>query len=188
MTADPNLVVLLSYYRDAELRGAQLLYRLMSYLDEGDAQIKLSLHYAEETQHAWLWTKRIADLGAVPLRLDDGYQTRIGRRTLPRNLLELLALTVVVEERSHQRYSEHAARPDVDADTLAILRRVSQDEKWHISWMRKQLEEVAASTVDGTAKMEAALSKYREIDAAVYDDLRAKEQALLAGGSTPVVG
>ena len=180
MAADPRQILLLSYYRDAELRGANLLYRLMSYLDDADSQVKLSLHYAEETQHAWLWTKRIVDLGGVPTRIDDGYQSRIGRRTVPRNLLELLALTVVVEERSHARYSEHAARPDVDAITLDLLQRVSNDEKWHISWVRKRLEEIAASTADGAARMAAALEKYRGIDAEVYADLCAKEQALFA--------
>lgn len=185
MAADPRLLLLMSYYRDAELRGANLLYRLMSYLEDGDSQIKLSLHYAEETQHAWLWTKRIADLGGVPTRVDDGYQSRIGRRTVPRNLLELLALTVVVEERSHARYSEHAARPDVDGDTLEILRRVSQDEKWHISWIRKKLEEVAAGVEGGVAKMELALTKYRAIDADVYAELRAKERALFGD---PAIG
>jgi hypothetical protein len=55
MSADPRIVLLLNYYRDAELRGANLLFRLMSHLDVPDSQVKLSLHLADETRHAWLW-------------------------------------------------------------------------------------------------------------------------------------
>lgn len=184
MNVDRRQFLLMSYYRDAELRGANLLYRLMSHLDDPDSQIKLSLHFAEETRHAWLWTKRIKELGGAPQKVGDGYQTRIGLRTVPRTLLEILALTVVVEERSLARYTEHAARPDVDPATRAVLESVSKDEKWHISWIRKRLEQVAAETEDGVVKMHEALAKYREIDEQVYAELRAKERALLSPSGT----
>jgi bacterioferritin (cytochrome b1) len=179
MAADPQTILLLSYYRDAELRGASLLLRLLSYLHDGDSQTKLALHLAEETRHAWLWTKRIRDLGGAPVQVADGYQSRIGRRTLPRSVLELLALTVVVEERSYDRYREHAARPDVDAETLAILREVSKDEKWHIAWIRGKLEELAAAQ-GAQAEVEAALEKYRRIDREVYEELLEKERQAFA--------
>lgn len=179
MSADPRLLLLMSYYRDAELRGANLLFRLMSHLDDPDSQVKLSLHLADETRHAWLWTKRITDLGGAPTRVADGYQTRIGLRVVPRNLLDILALTVVVEERSHQRYTEHAARPDVDPETLAVLTEVTKDEKWHIAWIRGKLEEVAAAA-GGAERMNEALDRYREIDRQVYSELLAKERAAFA--------
>jgi bacterioferritin (cytochrome b1) len=181
---DQRLVVLFNYYRDAELRGANLLYRLMSYLDDADSQVKLSLHFAEETRHAWLWTKRISDIGGVPGKVGDGYQTRIGLRVVPRNLLDILALTVVVEERSFQRYTEHAARPDVDPETRKVLEQVSTDEKWHISWIRAKLEELAKQTEGGIGKMNDALARYREIDAQVYAELQEKERQIFAAGPT----
>lgn len=180
---DPRLVVLFNYYRDAELRGANLLFRLMSHLDDADSQIKLSKHFAEETHHAWLWTKRIADLGGKPGKVADGYQTRIGLRVIPRNLMDILALTVIVEERSLQRYREHAARADVDAETRKVLESVSQDEKWHISWIRGKLEEMAGETEGGIEKMNEALARYREIDKQVYAELLAKEREIFADGT-----
>ena len=109
MAADPRMIEMMSYYRDAELHGATLLLRLIKLMDDPDAQVKLSLHLAEETRHAWLWTNRIKELGGEPMKVLDGYQKRIGMRTVPRSLLDLLALTVVVEERSFARYQEHAA-------------------------------------------------------------------------------
>jgi bacterioferritin (cytochrome b1) len=180
---DQRLVLLFNYYRDAELRGANLLFRLMSHLEDADSQVKLSLHFAEETHHAWLWTKRIADLGGAPGKVADGYQTRIGLRVIPRNLIDILALTVVVEERSFQRYTEHAARADVDPETRKVLEQVSHDEKWHISWIRAKLEELAKQTEGGIDKMNEAMARYREIDAQVYAELQQKEREVF--GAAP---
>lgn len=175
MGPDPRLVELFSYYRDAELHGAGLLLRLTKMMaDDGDAQVKLSLHVAEETHHAWLWTKRITDLGGTPLPIADGYQSRIGRRTIPRTLVDLLALTVVVEERSFARYREHAVRPDVDAETKRILEEVTKDEKWHIAWIKGKLDELSAEQ-GANGRVTEMLEKYRQIDREVYGEFQARE-------------
>ena len=164
MSADPRMIHLYSYYRDAELRGATLLLKLIMRIDDPETQVKLSRHLADETRHAWLWTKKIADLGAIPVRVDDGYQTRIGHKVgIPKTLIDLFALTVVVEERAQQRYLEHARRPDVDPETREILHEVTKDEKWHIGWIKNKLKELAAAN-GGEAKMLATLERYREID------------------------
>ena len=176
MSADPRMIHLYSYYRDAELRGATLLLKLLMRIDDTEAQVKLSRHLADETRHAWLWTKKIADLGATPVRVDDGYQTRIGHKVgIPKSLIDLFALTVVVEERAQRRYIEHAQRPDIDPETREILHEVTKDEKWHIGWIKAKLKELAAAN-GGEAKMFAALERYREIDRDVVADLVAKER------------
>jgi rubrerythrin len=177
MFVDPRMIHLYSYYRDAELRGATLLLKLIMRIDDTEAQVKLSRHLADETRHAWLWTKKIADLGATPVRVDDGYQTRIGREVgIPKTLIDLFALTVVVEERAQRRYLEHAQRPDIDPETREILHEVTKDEKWHIGWIKNKLKELAAAN-GGEAKMLATLERYREIDRKVVGDLLAKERA-----------
>lgn len=177
MAADPRVIEMMSYYRDAELHGAALLLRLIKLMDDPDAQVKLSLHLAEETHHAWLWTNRIKELGGEPMKILDGYQKRIGMRTVPRSLIDLLALTVVVEERSFARYQEHAKRPNVDQETLDVLKEVTKDEKWHISWIHGKLLELAAQE-GGEEQANAAMDRYRAIDAQVYGELRAKEIAV----------
>ncbi len=184
MAADPRMILLMSYYRDAEIRGASLLLRLISHLPDGESQTKLSLHLADETRHAWLWTKRINDLGASPLRVEDGYQSRIGLKTIPRSVVDILALTVVVEQRSLDRYIEHAARPNIDPETLAVLREVSQDEKWHIAWIKNKMYEIAAAESGpeaGAQRADAAIAKYAEIDRQVYASLLEKERQTFGG-------
>jgi bacterioferritin (cytochrome b1) len=172
-------IVIFSFYRDAELRGARLLFNLLGHLDDGDAQLKMSQHLADETRHAWLWTKRIADLGGSPITIDDGYQRRLGLRTgVPKSIIELLALTVVVEERAQSRYNAHLALPSVDPETRDVLKAVTKDESWHLSWIEKKMREIAhAQGVD--AQADAALERYRRIDREVWAGLAADEAELM---------
>jgi rubrerythrin len=176
MSVDPRMIHLYSYYRDAELRGATLLLKLLMRVEDSEAQVKLSRHLADETRHAWLWTKKIADMGAAPVRVLDGYQTRLGQEIgIPKTLIDLFALTVVVEERAQRRYLEHARRPDVEPDTLEILHEVTKDEKWHIGWIKSKLKELATAN-GGEEKMLATLERYREIDQRVVAGMIAKER------------
>ena len=168
-------MTLFSYYRDAELRGATLLLKLLQRMDDPDAQVKLTKHLEDEVRHAWLWTKRITDLGGVPEKVDDGYQRRIGREVgVPRTLEQLLALTIVVEERALARYLTHAAAAELDPETRTVLHEVTKDEKWHIAWMENKLREMAGP--DGRDRVEALLARYREVDRRVFRDLEAKER------------
>jgi bacterioferritin (cytochrome b1) len=174
MATDPRLVHLFSYYRDAELRGATLLLKLIQRVEDAQSQINLVQHLADETRHAWLWTKRIRDLGGSPVKVDDGYQIRIGRALgVPKTLPDLFALTVVVEQRAYRRYLEHARRPGVDAETLMVLEEVTKDEKWHIGWIRAKLEEMLGGDKERAA---ALLDSYREADKKVFEELAAKER------------
>ncbi len=172
-------ILIFSFYRDAELRGARLLFNLLNHLEDGDAQLKMSQHLADETRHAWLWTKRIADLGGTPLLMDDGYQRRLGLRAgVPKTIIDLLALTVVVEERAQSRYNAHLALPDVDPETREVLKSVTKDESWHLSWIEKKMREIAhAQGQDALA--DAALERYRQIDREVYATLAADEAELM---------
>ena len=174
MATDPRMVLLFSYYRDAELRGASLLLKLIPRVDDPQAQINLVQHLADETRHAWLWTKRIRDIGGEPAKVDDGYQTRIGRALgIPKTLADLFALTVVVEQRAHRRYLEHGRRPDVDPETRAVLEEVTKDEKWHIGWIHAKLEEMLEGDRE---RVTALLDRYREADRQVFAELTAKER------------
>jgi rubrerythrin len=185
--ADPRMLELLSYYRDAELHGAVLLLRLIRLMpDDPEAQIELTRHVAEETRHAWLWTRRITELGGAPVPIPAGYQARIGLRTRPRSLVDLLALTIVVEERSLARYREHAARSGVDPATRRVLQAVAGDEEWHVAWVRRKLAELTDADASLRERTQLAVERFRAIEAEVYAELRRREDeafgALREGG------
>jgi ferritin-like protein len=174
-------VLTYSYYRDAELRGANLLFRLMRLVDDPEAQINLTQHLADEVRHAWLWTQRIQELGAAPVPVEDGYQVRIGKLAgIPRNLVDLFALTVVVEQRALKRYQEHARRPGTPERTLEVLRDVTRDEGWHLDWIRRKGRELAERAGEPD-RMDQALRKYREIDRAVWAELEDYERSATQG-------
>ncbi|MGE0823971.1 MAG: ferritin-like domain-containing protein [Candidatus Binatia bacterium] len=171
-------ILLFSYYRDAELRGADLILRLINRTDNLDLQEKLSRHLADETEHAWQWTERIRALGGHPIRIEDGYHRHLRRKTgLPSHLLDLLALTYVVEERSGKRYEEHAARPDVDPETLKVLNAVRQDEDWHLTWVGEALKELEKK--EGGEKVTAALERYRALEAEAFAEMLVDEEKAL---------
>jgi bacterioferritin (cytochrome b1) len=178
MSAIDKQILIFSFYRDAELRGARLLFNIIGHLKDADSQLKMTKHLSDETRHAWLWTRRISELGGTPVFVPDGYQRRLGMRIgVPRGIVEVLGLTVVVEERAQSRYMAHAALPNVDEATLEVLKAVSEDETWHLSWIEKKMRDVARE--EGSAnKADEILKKYRTIDREVYATLAADEAAL----------
>lgn len=174
-----SLVRLFSYYRDAELRGAFLLMKMMQRVDDPEAVVLFTRHIDDETRHAWMWTKRIRDEGAFPVPVPDGYQRRLGKRLgIPTSIVDLFALTVVVEERSHKRYSEHAASPYCDAKTREILEAVTKDEKWHITWMDEWLDKLAARARRGTDPR-AVIAHYRVAEEEVFEEMKDEERRWL---------
>lgn len=113
------------------------------------------------------------------MRIDNGYHRQLRRKAgLPAKFLDLLALTCVVAERAHKRYTEHAARPDVAPETLKILHEMQADEKAHLTWIMEKIAELEAK--EGQEKVDAALRHYREIEAAVFADMQQEEQRALA--------
>jgi bacterioferritin (cytochrome b1) len=179
MSATEKQILIFSFYRDAELRGARLLFNLLGRVQDPEAQFKMSKHLSDETRHAWLWTKRISDLGGSPIPVEDGYQRRLGLRVgIPKNLVDLLALTVVVEERAQSRYTAHAALPGVDAETMEVLKAVTEDETWHLSWIERKMRDIAKEMGD-ESRADEALDRYRSIDREVYATLAADEAQLM---------
>ncbi|MGO9606423.1 MAG: ferritin-like domain-containing protein [Candidatus Binataceae bacterium] len=175
-----KLIVIMNFYRDAELRGARLLLNLHRHLHDADSQFKLTRHLADEARHAWLWTRRITEVGGVPGTIANGYQHRLGLRIgVPKDTLELLALTLVAENRALDRYSTHAERPHVDLGTLAVLKAVSGDEQWHLAWIREKLREIAAYRGDEERGIQV-LDRYSAIEREVYASFVAEEAELMS--------
>jgi bacterioferritin (cytochrome b1) len=179
MSANEKQILIFSFYRDAELRGARLLFNLIGHLRDSDSQLKMTKHLSDETRHAWLWTRRIADLGGTPVFVGDGYQRRLGMRIgVPRGIVEVLGLTVVVEERAQSRYIAHAALPNVDETTLEVLKGVTEDETWHLSWIERKMREIAREE-GREEKADEILKRYRDIDREVYATLAEDEASIL---------
>ena len=170
---------IMNFYRDAELQGARLVLNLHRHLLDKDSQIKLSRHLMDETRHALLWTKRICDLGGTPIAVADGYQRRIGQRIgVPRDEVALLALTLIAENRALLRYLNHAEQPDVDEDTLEVLKAVTDDEHWHLHWIGEKLSELAEER-DEQERASRLVERYQAVEREVYATFEVEEAELV---------
>lgn len=175
---DPRMILLLSYYRDAELHGAGLLLHMANMEGDAGACAKLTRHISDESRHAAIITQHICNLGGKPQRVRDGYQRRMARAGgVPRTLLEFYAATYVAESRAQARYTAHLRSAHVDPQTAALLQAISSDEEWHLKWVDGRLRDLAAT--DGESRVDAALRRFRDADAAVCTDLAALERGTL---------
>jgi bacterioferritin (cytochrome b1) len=171
-----SLIKIFSFYRDAEILGATLLMKMMQWEKDPEAQVLFSRHVADETRHAWLWTKRIRQLGGLPVEVPDGYQRRLGKALgIPFNIVDLFALTVIVEERSVSRYTEHSASAYCDDLTREVLDELTKDEKWHISWMEEWMFRLARERGAET-KAKAQLARYRTLEREVFEAFKEDER------------
>ncbi|HYC57398.1 MAG TPA: ferritin-like domain-containing protein [Candidatus Binatia bacterium] len=181
-TAAPStegLIKLFSFYRDAEIRGASLLMKMMQREKDPEAQVLFTRHISDEMRHAWLWTKRIRQLGGLPVPVPDGYQRRLGKALgIPTSILDLFALTVLVEERSERRYSEHSASAYCDDETRAVLDELTKDEKWHISWMEEWMLRLSRQH-GGEDKVRAQMAHYRTVEQEIFEAFKEEERTWL---------
>ncbi len=164
---DNNTLWLLSFYRTSEISGALFFGRLARTVRDSAIQQDLTKHFADESQHAWYWTRCINDLGARPLALDNAYQDRyLSAAGVPSNLMEVLALTQAFECRVIRQYAIHSRAPGLQPEIRNTLTQIMQDEKWHIQWIRDALAKMAPRY--GADAISTAQERFRAADAEVY--------------------
>lgn len=167
MKIDANLHWLLSYYRISEIGGALFFGQIARSLKPSPIQCDLTRHFADEAQHARYWTDCLAQLSAEPLKLDQTYQNQYLAATgMPTNLMEILALTQVFENRVVTQYNLHAGSPALPAPVSDTLDRIMDDEKWHLQWIRQALQDMEPEF--GRDQIRATLKRFTEADREVY--------------------
>lgn len=174
---------LLNYYREAEVRSADLLQRLLRSVDDPKLQIDLTRQLADEARHIKLWTELISELGGQVAAARKGYRYYLQRFAgAPTSVLELLALTCVIEERVQQRYQVHASLLGGEARIITLLHTLVADEAWHLTGVRDWLAKIAEQA--GKARVGAMLDYYRPLETRAYtalvDNLTAFEASLTA--------
>lgn len=168
---DEREAAALNFYRASELHGGLLLGRLAQRCRDGALSADLLKHGAEEIEHARLWTETMLALGARPRPTRDTYQRRyaaaIGR---PGSVLAVLALTHVFERRVYAHFQTHARRIDTHPLVRATLRRMIEEERGHLSWVRRWLDEQTLRRPEHLARI---MTTYETADERIYRDLLA---------------
>jgi bacterioferritin (cytochrome b1) len=156
-----------SFYRVSEISGALFFGRIARSLKPGAVQRDMTKHFADEAQHAWLWTDCLQRMGAEPLKLDQSYQDQYGAAAgLPANLMEILAVTQVFEKRVINQYARHLNMPGVRTEIRDTLLRIMQDEQWHIEWIREALQTLEPEF--GADNIAQTIERFRAADEEVY--------------------
>lgn len=164
---DQSELWVLSYYRSSELAGSLLMGKMARRVDDDEMRSRLTWHFAEEARHAWKWTELIRKLGANPLQITETYQSNyFGAVGIPKDILELLAITQVFEKRVARHFAIHRMRKDVHPLVRERLGTMCCEEGPHVQWVKEKLAEFAKN---GKAEeLERKLRYYQLVDSQVY--------------------
>jgi rubrerythrin len=176
--SDPSIseddLYLLSYYRACELAGAILFGRLALHTEFDEIRIPLTQHTFEEARHAWMWTETIRDLGHVPVKVTNQYQTEYGKEYgMPTDIIEILCLTQVFEKRTLQHFEKHLQKAGLHPRIRETLNQMLEDEAGHISWVRRYLDSHAGE--HGSRQIDELMARMEAIDEKIYNRLQNTE-------------
>lgn len=158
---------LMSFYRLSEIAGAEFFARLARFLPAGQLQVNMTKHFADESNHAWFWTKAIDDMGFKAEKPKNSYQDAyLEAAGLPVNMMEVLAITHVFEKRAAKMYSTHLKLGDLAAPIESTIRDILVDEAWHVKWVADELKLMEGKF--GKQNIQDTLAGYKRADQEVY--------------------
>jgi bacterioferritin (cytochrome b1) len=169
MDITPRELDFLNFYRASELHGGLILGQVARRARGSELVLDLTRHSAEEVMHAQLWTETILAVGGRVRPVRETYQARYARFVgTPVALVEVLTLTQVFERRVYRHFTEHLHRPATHPRVRATLVRMLEEEKGHLRWVKRWLDEQERARGSVVAD---ALSRYTAADALVYEEM-----------------
>jgi bacterioferritin (cytochrome b1) len=159
----------LNFYRASELHGGLILGQVARRTRDGVLANELLRHSAEEVEHARLWTETILAVGGRVQLVRHTYQDRYGEIIgRPVGVLHVLALTQIFERRVYRHFTEHMRRPGTHPVVRATLHRMLEEEKGHLSWVKRWLDQQALRR---GPEVREIMRRYGEVDRQVYEAL-----------------
>jgi hypothetical protein len=163
---------LLNLYRNSELHGALLMGRLARSMSRPEVLLGATRHCATEALHAALLTELIDKLGgSVDLSTEtiQEHYSQVGG--IPKQLVDVLVLSEVLETRVLISYRNHLHRSDVHPSVRETLERIIRDEEAHSGeqgWTEQLLAQMPETEVT------VAWEKWRNVDRRVAGELQAR--------------
>jgi bacterioferritin (cytochrome b1) len=159
-------------YRNSELHGALLMGRLARSVTSVDVLVGATRHCATEAHHAALLTEVIAKLGGVIDPSTETIQMHYSRDGgIPKDMVDLLVLSEILEARVLASYREHLQRSDVHPNVRRTLQQIIQDEEAH-SGEHGWAEQLIAGMLP--EQVAATREKWRDIDQKVAAQLHSR--------------
>ncbi len=149
---------ILRVYREAEVRGAELLQRLLHDSNDAKMVTHLTWQLADEARHIQMLTELICDLGGAPILVHKKALPARCSHHLPVATLETLSYLYAAEARLQQHYRAHATRRGEDPRIVATLHTLVADEEWHLAGVEALL--LRQEKVFGCTRVAATLDYY----------------------------
>jgi len=162
---------LLNFYRNSELHGALLMGKLARSLSDTTLLLHATRHCATEAHHAALLSDAIVAVGG---RLDPSVtpvqQHYSAAGGIPKNLVDLLVVSEILEHRVLATYRAHLRRPGLDARVRETIARIlgemeAEHGDEHAGWIEEALHGLPPEAVH------AAEQRWRAVDEQVTSDL-----------------
>lgn len=159
----------LNFYRASELHAGLVLGQLVRRVRDADLMVHLTRQAAQEFDHAKVWTETILELGGEARPVRATYQTRLSHVVgTPSSIFQVLALTQVFERRAFRHFTNHSRMAGTHTLIRAVLERMIEEEKDHLSWLADWLQvEAGRRRVD----VRAVMDRFSIADAHVYGEL-----------------
>jgi rubrerythrin len=156
----------LNFYRASELQGGLVLGQLAQRVRDPYLLEQLTRHSAEEVMHADLWTRAIVQVGGRTRPVSRTYQSRyVEEIGAIGSVFQVLALTQVFERRVYCHFLEHERRPGTHPVVRATLRRMIEEEKEHLSWVKHWLDAERLRRGDVVRR---TMARFEALDERVY--------------------
>jgi hypothetical protein len=163
---------LLNLYRNSELHGALLMGRIARSVSTPEILVGATRHCATEAKHAALLTEVLANLGGIIDPSANAIQMHYSQDGgIPKDLVDLLVLSEILEARVLMSYHEHLARPGVHPKVRQTLEQIIQEEEahsgakgWAEQWLTTMPEDQVA----------AAKKKWDKVDQKVAAELHTR--------------
>jgi hypothetical protein len=173
MSLSDNERWILSFYRNSEISGALFFGKLARSIRNPSIQKDLTKHFADEAQHAWIWSDTLQQVNLTPIRLTTVYQDRyLEAAGLPVNLMEVLAITQVFEKRVIGQYAKHRQVPGLNPYIARSFETIMKDEVWHIEWISEAIQGFVPEY--GEDYVKKTLQRYHDADVEVYGSVLAE--------------
>lgn len=154
---------LLNLYRNSELHGALLMGRIARSISNPDVLLGATQHCATEAQHAALLTELITSLGGTLEPTGETIQKHYSEDGgIPKDLVDLLVLSEILEERVLTSYRAHLLRPNVHPRIREVLEHIVEEEKGHSGdqgWAELWLATLPAERVQSSKQKWTAIDE-----------------------------
>jgi hypothetical protein len=136
---DPFEIKLVRQYAINEIAGGLILGDFALQSENPFIRSRLTFHAMDELRHGWLWTEFLdkKGIGVTKAKGDNDYFDFMAQQ---KDEIMFLAAVHIYELRVPFHLSAHMELPQINPELKEVMRKIRDDEEFHLSWVRKYLD------------------------------------------------